>query len=193
NSSKKINDINLDIDVLENALDENNKEIKKVKKEVENFEDEIDKTKKEIDVLEQEIEERNEILKERLSSYQKDGGEVGFMEVIFGSVSFEDFISRYTAVNEITKDDNELIKKKKEKKKEITKVNQIKKDQKNDLTESKQEVEKEITKLKEQKEEYVAKGNDLEALEARVEEEINSNESRSENEQIVQTATTTET
>src|SRR5699024_12587142 len=64
---------------------------------------------------------------------------------------------------------------------------------KNDLTESKQEVEKEITKLKEQKEEYVAKGNDLEALEARVEEEINSNESRSENEQIVQTATTTET
>src|SRR5690625_6116934 len=29
NSSKKINDINLDIDVLENALDENNKEIKK--------------------------------------------------------------------------------------------------------------------------------------------------------------------
>src|SRR5690625_3727170 len=62
-----------------------------------------------------------------------------------------------------------------------------------DLTESKQEVEKEITKLKEQKEEYVAKGNDLEALEARVEEEINSNESRSENEQIVQTATTTET
>src|SRR5699024_11021638 len=107
NSSKKINDINLDIDVLENALDENNKEIKKVKKEVENFEDEIDKTKKE-------IEERNEILKERLSSYQKDGGEVGFMEVIFGSVSFEDFISRYTAVNEITKADNELIKIQKE-------------------------------------------------------------------------------
>src|SRR5699024_11501390 len=76
NSSKKINDINLDIDVLENALDENNKEIKKVKKEVENFEDEIDKTKKEMDVLEQEIEERNEIIKERLSSNRKDGGEV---------------------------------------------------------------------------------------------------------------------
>src|SRR5699024_12538061 len=114
NAPKKININNIDIEVLENTLDENNKENKKVKKEVENLEDEIDKTKKEIDVLEQEIEERNEILKERLSSYQKDGGEVGFMEVIFGSVSFEDFISRYTAVNENTKADNELIKIQKE-------------------------------------------------------------------------------
>src|SRR5699024_12536585 len=92
NSSKKINDINLDIDVLENALDENNKEIKKVKKEVENLENEIDKTKKENDVLEQEIEERNEILKERISYYQKDEGEVGFKKLILGAVDYENIL-----------------------------------------------------------------------------------------------------
>src|SRR5699024_12279972 len=111
----------------------------------------------------------------------KDDVELLFMEVICNSLSFQDFISRYTTINKNTKDNNELMKiqkeainkvetkqkeieekisKRKEAKKELEKVNQVKKDQKTDLTESKQEVEKEITKLKEQKEEYVAKGND---------------------------------
>ncbi len=206
NSSKKVNEINLDIDVLENALEENNKEVKKVTKEVEKFETDIKKTNEEIDVLEVEIEERNEILKERLSSYQNDGGEFGFMEVIFGSVSFEEFISRYTAVTAITTADNELVEiqkeaieeveakqneveeklvRTKETKVELDKVNTVKKDQKADLTVSKKAAKKEVSKLKEQKSEYVAKGNDLAALEARVEAETNTNNLT---EQVVQTS-----
>src|SRR5699024_3949963 len=64
---------------------------------------------------------RNEILKERLSSYQNSGGDVGYMEVIFGSKGFDEFISRFTAVTTITKADNKLIE---EKKTAINKVEQ---------------------------------------------------------------------
>lgn len=209
NSSKKVNGINLDIDILENALEENNKEVKKVTKEVKNFETDIKKTESEIDVLEVEIADRNEILKERLSSYQNDGGEVSFMEVIFGSADFEEFISRYTAVTTITNADNKLVEiqkeamaevetkqkeveeklvKTKDTKAELEKVNKVKKDQKVDLTNSKKEVEKEVAKLKDQKAEYVAEGHNLAALEARVEEEVKTNNLT---EQIAQTATQT--
>lgn len=196
-SSKKVNDINLDIDVLENAISENEREVKKVNKEVDKLEKEIKATEKDIAVLEEEIEKRNEILKERLSSYQNDGGEVGFMEVIFGAKGFDEFISRYTAVTAITSADNKLVETQKEAiaeveekqkevekklakstetKKEIEKINKVKKDQKADLTESKKSSQKVVADLKDKKADYVAEGRDLAALEERVEAEINNNE-----------------
>lgn len=208
-SSKKVNDLNIDIDVLENAIKENEKEVKEVTKEVKKLETDIKKTEDEIVVLEKEIEKRNEILKERLSSYQRDGGEVGFMEVIFGSKGFEEFISRYTAVTAITSADNKLVEIQKtamaevetkqkevekklvkatETKKEIEKINKIKKDQKSDLTQSKKAAQKEVAALKDKKAEYVAEGHNLAALEARVEEEIGANNVT---EQVVQTSAQT--
>src|SRR5699024_10074528 len=102
NSTKQINEINLDIDSLEGALISNEQEIERMKKETKKLEEEIE-------VLNEEIEARNEILKERLSSYQNSGGDVGYMEVIFGSKGFDEFISRFTAVTTITKADNKLI------------------------------------------------------------------------------------
>src|SRR5699024_7541130 len=196
-SSKKVNDINLDIDVLENAIAENEREVKKVNKEVDKLEKEIKATEKDIAVLEEEIEKRNEILKERLSSYQNDGGEVGFMEVIFGAKGFDEFISRYTAVTAITSADNKLVetqreaiaeveKKQKEvekklaksteTKEEIEKINKVKKDQKADLTESKKTSQKVVADLKDKKADYVAEGRDLAALEERVQAEIDNSE-----------------
>lgn len=209
NSSKKVNDLNLDIDVLENAISENEREAKKVTKEVDKLAKEIKKSEEEIAVLEDEIEQRNEILKERLSSYQTDGGEIGFMEVIFGSKGFEEFISRYTAVTAITTADNKLVETQKEamaeveekqkevenklvetkeRKKEIDEINQVKKDQKADLTESKKEAEKEVAALEDKKADYVAEGHNIAALEARVEAEIGTNNIA---EPVVQTATQT--
>ena len=196
-SSKKVNDINLDIDVLENAIAENEREVKKVNKEVDKLEKEIKATEKDIAVLEEEIEKRNEILKERLSSYQNDGGEVGFMEVIFGAKGFDEFISRYTAVTAITSADNKLVEtqreaiaeveekqkevekklaKSTETKEEIEKINKVKKDQKADLTESKKTSQKVVADLKDKKADYVAEGRDLAALEERVQAEIDNSE-----------------
>src|SRR5699024_8853510 len=93
----------------------------------------------------------NEILKERLSSYQNSGGDVGYMEVIFGSKGFDEFISRFTAVTTITKADNKLIE---EQKTAINKVEQKEYQVKEKLSETeknKEEIKKNEKKLKKNK------------------------------------------
>src|SRR5699024_10472403 len=85
------------------------------------------------------IEERNEILKERLSSYQNTGGDLGYLEVIFGSAGFEDFISRFTAVTTITQADNELIE---EQKKSMEKVEEKEEQEKEKIDEDEKTKEK---------------------------------------------------
>src|SRR5699024_2120541 len=51
---------------------------------------------------------------ERISNYQMNGGNIQFLQVILGSTSFNDFISRYAAVVQITNADADLIKKQEE-------------------------------------------------------------------------------
>lgn len=59
--------------------------------------------------LEQEIIERNEIIKDRMVAVQVSGGQQTYMEVIFGSTSFGNFIERTTTISTIIKSDQELI------------------------------------------------------------------------------------
>src|SRR5699024_5517143 len=188
NSTKQINEINLDIDSLEGALISNEQEIERMNKETKTYEKEI----KTLEEENEEIEARNEILKERLSSYQNSGGDVGYMEVIFGSKGFDEFISRFTAVTTITKADNKLIEEQKtainkveqkesqvkeklseteKNKEELKKINKEQKIQKKEMKESKKSVESKISDLEDKKAAYIAEGNDLEALENQIEEE----------------------
>lgn len=106
---KELDQLNKDIEKTDKALKENQKVMNKTEKKIETTEDEIDTLEKEIKKLEDKIEERFEILKERAVSYQKNGGDINYMEVIFGSQSFSDFISRVSAVNKITESDAKLI------------------------------------------------------------------------------------
>lgn len=68
------------------------------------------KTEKEIKETEARIEKRNEILKKRVRSLQESGGSQGYIDVLLGSTSFGDFISRATAVSSIVDADKDLIK-----------------------------------------------------------------------------------
>lgn len=97
-------------------LEELNDEIKKVEealkanqKMIDDTNGQIKTTEAEIAELEEEIEKRYDILSNRMVNYQKNGGNIGFLDVIFGSSSFSDFISRVTAVNKITSSDAELV------------------------------------------------------------------------------------
>src|SRR5690625_2266302 len=114
------------------------------------------------------------------------------MEVINGSKGFDELISRFTAVTQITKDDNILIEKQKntnnkveqkeskvkeklteteKNKEELKKNNKEQKIQKKEMKESKKSVESKISDLEDKKAAYIAEGNDLEALENQIEEE----------------------
>src|SRR5690625_3597080 len=83
--------------------------LKQAKKDVEKTEEEIAELEEEIAELEEKIDARFDILKQRVTSYQKSGGNIGFLEVLFGSKNFGDLISRASAVTKITNSDAELI------------------------------------------------------------------------------------
>src|SRR5699024_12483930 len=71
NSTKQINELNLYIDSLEDALISNEQEIERMNKETKTYEKEIKTLEEEIEVLNEEIEDRTENMIERLSSYTK--------------------------------------------------------------------------------------------------------------------------
>ncbi|WP_412977269.1 NlpC/P60 family protein [Ornithinibacillus sp. 179-J 7C1 HS] len=97
-------------------LEELNEEIKQVDSALKSNQNMIDDTnaqikttEEEIAELEEQIDTRYDILGNRMVNYQKNGGNLGFLDVIFGSNSFADFISRLTAVNKITSSDADLV------------------------------------------------------------------------------------
>ncbi|MCI4168450.1 peptidoglycan DL-endopeptidase CwlO [Bacillus spizizenii] len=96
-------------DINAKALDTSNK-IEDKKEENDKTKEEIKKLKKEIKETEARIEKRNEILKKRVRSLQESGGSQGYIDVLLGSTSFGDFISRATAVSSIVDADKDLIK-----------------------------------------------------------------------------------
>ena len=171
----KMKGINEEVARIETAIKANEKEQKKVKEA-------INTLNSEVDTINDRIEERNEILKERLASYQANGGNVQFMEVLLGSKDPIEFLSRVDAVTTITNSDIELIE---ENEKDKEKVEE-KIDEQNDLKveleviaftmeEQKEEEDKKVAQLKTEKDKYeteksklTSESSELKELEARV-------------------------
>ncbi|MBP1950161.1 C40 family peptidase [Virgibacillus litoralis] len=120
-AEKKIADVMIDLEDLNEKIDSVNDALQQNKDKMNETTSEIKDTKKEINTiendvndLEEDIEVRNEILKNRIVSYQKSGGNVNYLEVIFGSKSFSDLIGRVSAVTKIAESDNKLMEQQKE-------------------------------------------------------------------------------
>jgi|SRR5690625_3095352 len=109
-----LKDINEEISRVEESLKANQKAMNEVQGE-------MDELKGEIEILEDAIEERFDVLKQRAKSYQRNGGNIAYLDVILGSSSFGEFISRVSAVNRITDSDAELIKQQEEDKEKVEK------------------------------------------------------------------------
>lgn len=71
---------------------------------------EIESLKNEIKIIQDRITHRNEVLKGRAVSFQENGGQLSYLEVIFGSSSFSDFIDRVGAVATIVEADQGILK-----------------------------------------------------------------------------------
>jgi len=106
-----------ELETLNKETEQANAELAKKQELVKETENKIDTTVDEIAVLEEElkeleeqINERYEILEDRIVSTQASGGAISYLEVIFGSQSFSDFISRVSAVNKIINADEDLMK-----------------------------------------------------------------------------------
>lgn len=152
-------------------IEEKNKEIKELNQTLEananaiqEVKDEIDYEKKQIKILEDKIEERFNILKDRAKSYQKTGGNIKYLEVLFGAEDFTDFISRLNAVTTITDSDANLIEEQEKDKRKV----EMKLEELEELEQELLEIEKLVTEQKEQavqmKEELEAKNDELNKL-----------------------------
>lgn len=163
--------LNEEIEKVNKALKENQKQMDQTNESISEKEEEVAQLEKEIKVLEEAIEKRFEILKERAVSYQQSGGDISYLEVIFGSQSFGDFISRVSAVNKISESDSTLIKKQEEDKAAVEEKQDAVLAKLDELNEMKVEIEGMLALVEDQKasnedkeETLQAKENDLRSL-----------------------------
>ncbi|HEY4550698.1 MAG TPA: NlpC/P60 family protein [Bacillus sp. (in: firmicutes)] len=102
-------DIEAQIARIEQAVNDNHAKIDETNKQITETNAEIETLKKDIAVIEERIAQRTEVLKGRAVSFQENGGQVSYVEVILGSSSFGDFIDRVGAVATIVEADKDLI------------------------------------------------------------------------------------
>src|SRR5699024_8177467 len=84
-------------------------EIDQTKDEINELTATIKQLKEDIIELQDRIEKRDALLKDRLRAIQKNGGSMKYIEVILGSKSFGEFISRSSAVNTIMDQDKNIM------------------------------------------------------------------------------------
>ncbi|GLO67156.1 MULTISPECIES: peptidoglycan DD-metalloendopeptidase family protein [Oceanobacillus] len=109
NIDSELEDTQKQIETKQTEIDETNDEINSLTEKVEELKERIKELEEEIKLLKERIEKRDELLKNRLLSIQQNGGDIKYLEVIFGASSFGDFISRSTAVNTIMDQDKEIM------------------------------------------------------------------------------------
>lgn len=172
---------------LEDGLKANQEALNETEELIEQYNDQIDEIQKDIDVINIRIQERSEILKTRLSSYQENGGNISYLEVLLGSKGFNDFISRIDAVTKITNADTELIEQQEadrakveelqeevvekleeqeDVKVELEGIKEVIEGQKEDVEKSKKKLDKQKEKLVTEKSKLTSEDRNLAALEA---------------------------
>lgn len=159
----EIADILIDIENLNEELKQLNMElelnklaIKENEKQIISTEEEIEKLEIEIAELQEAIDKRFEILKDRAVAYQVNGGNISYIEVLFGAKSFGDFISRISAINRITDSDAQLMEQIEEDKKAVEKIQDEVKTQLENLQLLKKDLEKTKVAIEEQQKEVKA-------------------------------------
>ncbi|PAF21336.1 hypothetical protein CHH49_10560 [Terribacillus saccharophilus] len=98
-----------ELEKIDGKIGETNTKLADTESEISSLETDIDSLKKEIADLEVRIEERHGLLKDRMHSLQKSGGQVKYLDVIMESKSFSDFLNRVDAVGTIMGADQDLM------------------------------------------------------------------------------------
>ncbi|MFD2208382.1 NlpC/P60 family protein [Virgibacillus halophilus] len=185
-SEAKITKVLMDLEKLQNEISKTEAALQKNSDKIGETKQSIKSTKNKIDELQKSIDKRFEILKERASSYQKSGGNIGYLDVLLGSKSFSDFIGRVSAVSKITESDQDLMKQIEKDKKQVEKKlgdlkdmqAELKGIQQTILSQKKENESKKVTlkdkkaELEQKKDELKIKDSKLASLEADVKESI---------------------
>lgn len=109
NFMSEIEELNKEIERVNLSLKEKQDRIEQIEQNTTSTIEGIGTLQDEIKELETNIKKRQELLKNRMASYQEAGGSISYLEVLFGAQSFSDFISRVSMVNKITESDASLL------------------------------------------------------------------------------------
>ncbi len=143
----EILDIEDELATTQNNIAAKENEIKATNDEIDDLTERIGTLTKEIEVLEDKIEKRDALLKDRLRSIQQNGGQIKLIQVIFGSKSFVDFISRTSAVNTIMDQDKQIMEEQAADKQLLAEHKQEVEEKKDTVVAKKEELELQKTEL----------------------------------------------
>ncbi|WP_445492041.1 murein hydrolase activator EnvC family protein [Niallia sp. 03133] len=100
--------INLEVKRLDMLISDINQKIREKNEEILHTKLKIEEINTEITDLQDRLKKREELLKERVRSYQQTGS-IGILDVLMGAQTFRDFIDRVGAVSTIVNADGNLI------------------------------------------------------------------------------------
>lgn len=102
--------LNEQIKRVDKAIQENSNMMVSTEAKINDTTAEVNQLKSQIAVLQDRIAKRNEVLKKRALSFQETGGNLSYLDVLFGASSFGDLIDRVSAVTTMVEADQDLIK-----------------------------------------------------------------------------------
>ncbi|MDQ0254855.1 3D (Asp-Asp-Asp) domain-containing protein/peptidoglycan hydrolase CwlO-like protein [Evansella vedderi] len=110
NLVSRIDELNRELSNLNNSIARNEEMIVKVEEKIIENKLEVKGLEADIELFQEDIDQRNELLKDRAVSYQRNGTDnVSFIEVILGAESFGDFVSRLFMISRIAQADSNFI------------------------------------------------------------------------------------
>jgi murein DD-endopeptidase MepM/ murein hydrolase activator NlpD len=97
-----------DLNTIEAQLDRTMAQLKKLESDLTYLERQIGTAAADLQVAEAELDKRQDYLSRRVRAIY-EGGTVGYLEVLLGSSSFSDFLSRFELLRQVIAKDNELF------------------------------------------------------------------------------------
>ncbi|MDQ0351183.1 peptidoglycan hydrolase CwlO-like protein [Alkalibacillus filiformis] len=105
----ELEELNQEIDRINEAREQNEAKLEETEQQIDETQEEADYLEEEIETIQERIDIRQEVLNERLSTLQRNGGNVNYIDVILGASNFGEFVSRVTTVNKIMDSDKDLV------------------------------------------------------------------------------------
>ena len=139
---------------INQEIQENTIKLNELEKQMNHSESQINELETDIKGIEEKIEKRNEILKERLLSYQEIGGNSSYLQIVLGANNFSDFVERVDSVSTIVQADQDLLEQQNDEKGELENKIQIVKMKREEWSKLKEQIEHAQSELWKKDEQY---------------------------------------
>lgn len=163
------------INAKQQEIDTTNQEIANLKASISETETKITETEAELEELEiqitdliERIEERDTLIKNRLRSMQHNGGNINYLQVLFGAQSFTDFINRATAVSKILDSDKTIMAAQERDKADLEEMHETVEAKKEQLVADKAKLDEEKAEVESKRATLVAQQQELSNLKAQL-------------------------